>query len=224
MSPADFLFPGVHWVLEILLVVFLALFLWICICARSVRYFWKFPAPAAAGRLIGGPQRKRIQPPSMIVDALVLSPGMKILELGCGPGTFTLDIARAVQPDGTVYAVDIQEGMLEQLRSRMKREQVENVIPILADAEVEIPLSDGSMDAAFAVTVLPEIPDPVKALQQVKRLLKDGGCFADAELMIDPDYPLRRTVIKWATKAGFTFRSKSGNAFRYVLVFQSESQ
>ena len=217
--PMDFVFPGVHWFLEIIILLILVLFLWNCICTRSVRYFWKFPAPAFMGRAIAGPHRKRMQPPSMLIKALELTSGMKVLELGCGPGTFTTDVARAIHPDGLVYAVDIQEGMLDQLRSRMAKEGLKNIIPVLADAEGTIPLEANSMDAAFSVAVLPEIPNPVNAIVQVKRLLVKGGKFADSEFVFDPDFPLRRTVTKWAKKAGLEPMAQYGNAFRYVLVF-----
>ncbi|MFW9890318.1 MAG: class I SAM-dependent methyltransferase, partial [Candidatus Thorarchaeota archaeon] len=139
----DLLFEGVHWIIEILLLVFLFLFLWVCVCVRSIRYFWKFPMPSAMGNVIAaGPYRNRVQSPSMIVDAIDAKPGMTVVEVGCGSGLYTVAVAKAVQPDGLVYAVDIQEGMLEKLRARMERDGVENITPVLADAEGQIPLDD----------------------------------------------------------------------------------
>ena len=180
--------------------------------------------PAKMGNAIAsGPYRKRAQPPSMIVDAIAARQGMTVVEIGCGSGFYTVEVAKAVQPDGVVYAVDIQEGMLSKLKNRMEREGVENIVPILADAEGDIPLETGIADAVFSVTVVPEIPDPVKALEQIKRLMTDEGVFADAELLLDPDYPLRRTVIKWAKKAGLVLDNQIGNAFRYVLVFKKDT-
>ena len=121
--------------------------------------------PARMGNAIASPRyRNRVQPPSMIIEALNLKPGMTVLEVGCGSGFYTVEVAKAIQPDGVVYAVDIQEGMLEKLRDRMERENVQNITPILADAEGTIPLDDGIVDAAFSVAVIPEIPDPVQAL------------------------------------------------------------
>lgn len=220
----DFLFEGVHWIIEILLLVFLFLFLWVCVCIRSIRYFWKFPMPSAMGNVIAaGPYRNRVQPPSMIVDAIDAKLGMTVVEVGCGSGLYTVAVAKAVQPDGLVYAVDIQEGMLEKLRARMERDGVENITPVLADAEGQIPLDDGIADAVFSVAVIPEIPDPIKAIEQIKRLMADEGVFAEAELLLDPDYPLRSTVIKWAKEAGLVLEKKTGNAFRYVLVFKKEA-
>jgi ubiquinone/menaquinone biosynthesis C-methylase UbiE len=220
----DLLFEGVHWAIELILLIFLLLFLWVCVCVRSIRYFWKFPMPSAMGNAIAaGPYRNRAQPPSMIIEAIAARPGMTVVDVGCGSGLYTVAVAKAVQPEGLVYAVDIQEGMLEKLRKRMEREGVENITPILADAEGRIPLDDGIADAVFSVAVIPEIPNPVKAMEQIKRLMTDDGVFAEAELLLDPDYPLQRTVAKWAREAGFVPDKKVGNVFRYVLVFRKES-
>ncbi len=223
--PADFLFQGVHWLIEVILLIFLILFLWICVCVRSIRYFWKFPMSARMGNAIAaGPYRSRVQPPSMIIEALDIRSGMEIVELGCGSGYYTIAVAKAIRPAGLVFAVDIQQGMLDKLKMRMEQESVENIIPVLADAEGHIPLDDGSADAVFSVTVLPEIPDPPKALLQVKRLLKSDGIYVNAEFLFDPDFPLRRTVVRWAKKAGFKLERQVGNAFRYVLVFKKSTK
>lgn len=219
----EFLFQGVHWLVEVILLVVLILFLWVCICVRSIRYFWKFPMPSRMGNMIAaGSYRSRVQPPSMIIDALEIRPKMVIIEVGCGSGYYTVAVAKAIQPDGTVFAVDIQQGMLDKLKARMEQEGVNNIIPILADAEGEIPLDEEIADTVFSVTVLPEIPDPVKALLQVKRLLKDDGVFVNAEFLLDPDFPLRRTVVKWAKQAGFTLKQQVGNPLRHVLIFKKE--
>jgi len=180
--------------------------------------------PSAMGNAIAaGPYRNRAQPPSMIVDAIDAKPGMTVVDVGCGSGLYTVAVAKAVQPDGIVYAVDIQEGMLEKLKARMEQDGVENITPILADAEGQIPLDDGIADAVFSVAVIPEIPNPVKAMEQIKRLMAEEGVFAEAELLLDPDYPLRRTVIKWANEAGLVLEREIGNLFRYVLVFRKRT-
>lgn len=225
LRPLDFLIPGVHWILEILIIIFLFIFLWICVCVRSIRYFWKFPIPSVMGNAIdAGPYRNRVQPPSMLVQAIGARAGMTVVEIGCGSGFYTVAVAKAIQPNGVVYAVDIQEGMLEKLKRRMEREEVENIIPVLADAEGAIPLDDSIADVVFSVAVIPEIPDPVAAIKQALRLLKDGGIFAESELLLDPDYPLRRTVKKWAKKAGFQFESQVGNIACYVLIFRKAAE
>ncbi|MFW9799845.1 MAG: class I SAM-dependent methyltransferase [Candidatus Thorarchaeota archaeon] len=215
-------FPGVPAWLEIVLLILLSIFLYVFVFAKIVRRYWKFPAPAFIGRALNSNYRKRIQPPSMIIQALELESGMKVVEIGCGPGTFTIDVAKAIQPDGIVYAVDIQEEMLEQLQSNMLKHNVGNIVPVLADAGGRMPIEDDYADAVFGVTVLPEISNKTAALNEIKRILKPGGLFADAELAIDPDWPLRRTVKRWVKEVGLVFKSQHGHALRYVLVFNKE--
>ena len=179
--------------------------------------------PTIMGNVIAaGPYRGRVQPPRMIVDALQCRPGMKIVEIGCGSGFYTVAVAKAIQPSGIVYAVDIQEGMLEKLKSRMESEGIQNVTPILADAEGKIPLDDGTADAVFSIAVIPEIPDPIKALKEIRRLMARDGVFVDSEVIMDPDYPRRGTVVKWANRAGLVLEKRSGNIFRYALVFKKD--
>ena len=96
----------------------------------------------------------------------------------------------------------------------------EDFTPILADAEGKIPLDDGIADAVFSIAVVPEIPDPVKALREISRLMTRDGIFVDSEVIMDPDYPRRSTVIKWANRAGLVLERQSGNIFHYALVFK----
>lgn len=221
-EPLDILHPLLPIWFEIIVLFFVCWLFFVVVVLRIVRHWWKFPTPAFFGALLNAPHRKHIQPPSIIIDGLELKPGMKVVELGCGPGTYTLDVAKAVLPDGVVYAVDIQEGMLNQLRKKMERQAIANIVPVLADAKGDIPLEEGFADAAYAVAVIGEIPDPVRALKQVRRLLRPGGLFAQSELAIDPDFPLRRTTKRWAQEAGLTFKKSLGGVLRYVLVFEKE--
>jgi ubiquinone/menaquinone biosynthesis C-methylase UbiE len=213
------IFPGVSIWIELLLLIVTSILLYVFVLLKIVRRYLHFPAPSFIGRGLDSRPRKKIQPPAMLVEALDLENGMSVLEIGCGPGTFTLDVARAVAPDGCVYAVDVQEGMLDQLRRRIETESISNITPVLADAEGRVPLEDGKFDRSFAVCVVPEIPDRAKALREVRRLLKDGGLFGEAEFVLDPDWPLPRTARKWAKEAGFVYQGMAGNVLRYVLIF-----
>ena len=219
-KPYDIFFLGVHWLLEVLLLGILFFFTFFCICMRIIRHYRKFPMPAILGSAMNAPHRKYVQPPSMIINGLELKPGMIVMELGSGTGFFTIEVAQALLPDGIVYAVDIQEEMHDKMKKRMDKYGVKNIIPVLADAESNIPLDDELIDAAYGVAVLPEIPDPSKALIEVKRILKPGGLFASGEIVMDPDFPRRGTVKKWAKQAGFTFHNQMGHALRYVLIFR----
>jgi len=72
------------------------------------------------------------------------------------------------------------------------------------------------------LSCLPEIPDPVRALREFRRILKDDGVASFSELLPDPHYPLRSTLIGWANKAGFVLSESFGNFFVYQLNFIKE--
>jgi ubiquinone/menaquinone biosynthesis C-methylase UbiE len=70
------------------------------------------------------------------------------------------------------------------------------------------------------VTVLPEIPDRQRALAELRRVLKPDGVLSITEEFMDPDYPLARTTIRWAEKAGFELAERHGNWWVYTLNFR----
>ena len=148
-----------------------------------------------------------------------LRAGETVLELGPGPGAFTVDAAQRVGPEGRLIAVDIQPGMIAQVNARVKAAGVTNVETHVASA-FELPLPDASVDRAYLITVLPEIPDPVRALREVHRVLKPGGIVSMTEEFLDPDYPRRATTGAWAAAAGFEPDARFGNWWSYTLNFR----
>jgi ubiquinone/menaquinone biosynthesis C-methylase UbiE len=77
---------------------------------------------------------------------------------------------------------------------------------------------DESFDAAYLITVIGQIPDPDQAMREFHRVLKPGGTLAFSELLMDPDYPLARTLIRKASATGFRLRERAGSMFAYTLV------
>jgi 2-polyprenyl-3-methyl-5-hydroxy-6-metoxy-1,4-benzoquinol methylase len=70
--------------------------------------------------------------PERLIERLGLTPGMRVLDAGCGPGRLTIPLAKAVGPGGEVVALDGQRGMLEKLAKRLEAEGVTNVRPLRA--------------------------------------------------------------------------------------------
>jgi len=146
---------------------------------------------------------------------------MYVLDLGCGPGTYTIDVARAVGDEGKVFAVDIQLEMIKKLERKLKKQENEDINNIelrVADA-YELPFQDKFFDLVYMVTVLPEIPDRQRALEEVYRVLKNEGILAVSEFLPDPDYPFKRTTQKWCEQAGFKLGKSDGNFFNYTIQF-----
>ena len=105
-----------------------------------------------------------------------LSPGMSLLDSGCGPGTITVGLARAVAP-GEVVAIDLEESQLEEARRHAVAAGVSNVSFQVASA-LELPFPDKSFDVVFFHAVLCHLPDPIPALAEARRVLKFGGLVA----------------------------------------------
>ncbi|MEJ2278845.1 MAG: methyltransferase domain-containing protein [Candidatus Lokiarchaeota archaeon] len=178
------------------------------VVAKIVRKIHPFPIPAFLTRLIDNPiRRKFMQQPEKLADRLDLKPGMTVIEVGPGKGNYTKAIAKKVSSDGRVYAIDIQEWVIEKLKKRLEEENIKNIEPKIDDAYA-LSFQDNSIDRIFLNTCLPEIPEPVRALKEFRRVLKKGGFVSMSELFLDPDYPFRSTEKRWAKEAGLDLKRK----------------
>ena len=188
---------------------------------RVVRHFYKFPIPAFLANAIDNPLRRRIQPPTEMPVRHVLQPGMTVLEVGPGNGTYTVATARYLGPQGKVVAIDIEPRMVERVQQRIAAEGVQNVEARVADV-YRLPWDEATFDAVYITAVIGEIPEPVQAISELHRVLKPGGTLAFSELLMDPDYPLASTLVRWATPAGLRLKEQHGNPFHYTLVFEKQ--
>jgi ubiquinone/menaquinone biosynthesis C-methylase UbiE len=189
---------------------------------RIVRAFHKFPIPEFAANAIDNPLRRRIQPPEETPARLGIEPGMTVLEVGPGNGTYTVATARRVGEAGKVVTVDIEPKMIERVHRRMEAEGVANVEARVADV-YDLPFDEATFDAVYMIAVIGEIPAPDRAMKELYRVLKPSGSLAFGELLMDPDYPRARTLVRWAASAGFRLREKVGNVFYYTLVLEKGS-
>lgn len=170
-----------------------------------------------AGHLMH-PLRRWIHPERSTVERFRLKPGDTVLELGPGPGYFSVEASRVVGPKGMLLCLDIQAPMLDLLRERLEERGVANAHLMVADAQ-NLPLADNSVDEAFLVTVLGEIPDRPQALVELRRVLKPGGVLSIMEHLTDPDYQLDANVRDLCRTCGFDLLDHTRQRLGYTMCF-----
>jgi ubiquinone/menaquinone biosynthesis C-methylase UbiE len=186
---------------------------------RIVRYFYKFPMPEFMANVIDNPFRRKIQPPDATPARHGIEPGMAVLEVGPGNGTYTVATARRVGARGKVVTIDIEPRMIERVTRRAQAEGIDNIEAKVADV-YDLPFEDGLFDAIYMIAVIGEIPEPDRAMGEFHRVLSPSGTLAFNEFLWDPDYPRAETLIHKAASAGFRLRKKVGNIFYYTLIFE----
>lgn len=108
-----------------------------------------------------------------------LSPGMKILDIGCGPGTITVDLARYI-PQGHITGLERSGDVLVKAREQAQEKGVANVDFVEGDANA-LDYEDGTFDVVFCHQVLQHVGDPIGMLKEMKRVTKEGGIVAARE-------------------------------------------
>ena len=146
--------------------------------------------------------------------------GERVLEIGPGVGYYTLDMAEWVGPDGTIEIFDLQREFLDHTAGRAAERGLANVAPTQGDATA-LPYEDASMDAVVLTAVLGEIPDPLAALQQIRRVLKPDGRLVVGELFGDPHFTTQASLRSQAGAAGLAWEEHSGNWFAYFARLSS---
>jgi cyclopropane fatty-acyl-phospholipid synthase-like methyltransferase len=111
---------------------------------------------------------------SVMLGQLNLKTGMTVCDMGCGNGFYSLKMAKMVGPQGTILGVDVQPEMLQFLRTRMEKEGVDNITPILGSFH-NPRLPRNTVDVILMVDVYHELSHPEIMLRAMRDSLKPGG-------------------------------------------------
>ena len=156
-----------------------------------------------AGKLIGF-LRRLTQNPNRILKQYIKE-GMTVLDFGSGPGFFTIPAAKLVGPAGKIYAVDVQQQMLDMLVKYADKKGVLGNIVAINNPEQEIGI-ELEADVILAIYVAHEVPDRDKLFLSLKKRLKPEGVLLLAEPRVsESDF---KETLEIAKKNGLTEAGK----------------
>lgn len=143
--------------------------------------------------------------------------GQKVLEIGPGTGLQSLHVAPQLG-GGQLAVVDVQLEMLEHVVARAAGRSIRNISAHRADAAA-LPFADAAFDSAYLVTVLGEIPGPLAALMELRRVLKPAGRLIVGEFADRHHVPLA-TLVRLANDAGLHLARRTGVPLAYYALFR----
>jgi ubiquinone/menaquinone biosynthesis C-methylase UbiE len=178
-----------------------------------------------------GPQRVATQKIDEVIAKLALRPGMIVADIGAGSGLFARPLAKAVAPAGKVYAVDVQQDLLDFINKRSQEEKIGNIQTVLGEFDdPKIPARN--VDLAFINDVLHHIQNRAVYLKALGTYVKPGGRIAIIEMnKDDPNTPHRtqpellvgrEEITQWMSAAGFRLVQEHPDLFpgtKWFLVF-----
>ncbi|GAB5559611.1 MAG: class I SAM-dependent methyltransferase [Synoicihabitans sp.] len=137
-------------------------------------------------------EREREENVSRLIELLQVKPGDKVADIGVGSGYHTRRIAPLIEPEGKVYAVDIQPEMLAILAKNLEKVGITNVVSVLGDID-DPNLPSGEIDMAFMVDVYHECSHPYEMIAGICEALKPGGRLILVEYRLeDESVPIKR--------------------------------
>jgi ubiquinone/menaquinone biosynthesis C-methylase UbiE len=177
------------------------------------------PFPHQATFILDNPLRRAWMKPARIIDSLGLTGSEHVLEIGPGPGFFSVEIARRLTY-GRLELFDIQPEMLKKARRQLERSGFQDVGFTTGEASKGFPFPDNTFDVAFLAAVIGEVPDQHACIRSLNCVLKPGGRLVFVEMFPDPDRLSVRDLRDLAEPEGFELVEAAGNRWRDIICFR----
>lgn len=175
-----------------------------------------FPPKYAFTLLI--PLRNIFLSPKKLICRLDLKENFRVLEIGPGPGYFSLKIADVLKK-GKLVLTDIQQEMLDYTKKRADKRKIKNVEYKLGDGKT-LDFEDESFDRVFMVTVIGEVDNKKEYLEEIYRILKKDGILSISELAGDPDKLSINELQTLVCNEGFKVKELFGTERNYTMNFE----
>jgi len=155
--------------------------------------------------------------PQRLLKAAGLKSGQKVLEVGCGPGFFTIPAARIVGEEGFVYAVDVHPLAIERVKEKIERGGIKNITPILTNAS-DTGLPDRSVDLAFIFGLRYIAGGLGNVIAETHRILKPEGV-----LLFEKTRGSAKKLIAEVERGGFIYSGRQARIFLFTKAKDSEN-
>ncbi|MGV3755303.1 MAG: class I SAM-dependent methyltransferase [Verrucomicrobiota bacterium] len=178
------------------------------------------------------PEREQEEDTSNMVKLLELKPGEKAADIGAGTGYITRRMAEAVGPKGTVYAVEINEEMIELLQADMRKRGQTNVVSVRG-TETDAKLPANTLDLIVMVDVYHEFTHPYEMMENMVKALKPGGRLVFVEFKAEdkkvPIYPAHKMSEAQVKKEALIFpdlewsKTHPTLPWQHVIIFKKKA-
>lgn len=163
--------------------------------------------------------RRFLQNPQKILKPYIRT-GMTVLDMGCGPGFFTIEIAKMLNHSGKVIAADLQEGMLEKVRQKISGTELEQSI-VLHKCQSETIGIKEKVDFVLAFYMVHEVPNQDKLFLELKSILKPNGKI----FIVEPNFHVTKksfeTMLKRAKSIGFKIAERPKSFLNRAVILST---
>jgi len=178
-----------------------------------------YVCPAEIACTLDNPFRRLIHNPQKIL-APYITRGMTVIDLGCGPGYFTIGLAKLVGEEGMVIAADLQQAMLDRVIRKTSGTGLESRIFVHKCMEDKIGVSE-KVDFVLAFWMVHEVPDKERMFIELKSILKPGGRVLIIEPKIHVTEKSFRRMISGLDSAGFEIIERPKVRFSRTVLLQT---